>query len=241
MEIRAEGISRRFFRKSGQANFFYAVRETDLLVPAGSLTEITGRSGSGKSTLLNMLAGLLEPSSGRILYGGKDLYAMPDEERSAFRNRNIGVIPQGKAALPGLTVLENILLPARLLAGSGKGESTEPFRLRAGELMDRMGILSLKDAFPGELSGGEMRRLSIARALLMEPGVLFADEPTADLDDENTSVVFSLLKDIADRGTAVVLVTHEQTAAAYADRVLVMRDGRPEKLQTGKTAGPEKL
>ena len=140
MELRAEGVSRRFFRKTGQANYFYAVPETNFRLPEGSLTEITGRSGSGKSTLLNLLGGLLQPSGGRVLAGETDLYALSDEERSAFRNRHIGVIPQGRTALRSLTVLENVLLPSRLYVQ--KSENVLEYRDRA---------LTMQE---GRLSGG---------------------------------------------------------------------------------------
>ena len=153
-----------------------------------------------------------------------DLYALSDEERSAFRNRHIGVIPQGRTALRSLTVLENVLLPSRLYVQ--KSENVLEYRDRALALLEKLSIGHLKDAWPNELSGGELRRLSIARALIMSPDILLADEPTGDLDDENTGSVLKLLREKADGGTAVLLVTHEQSAAAYADRVLTMQEGR---------------
>lgn len=228
MEIRAEGISRRYFRQGRGTNFFYAVQKTDFLLPAGCLTEISGRSGSGKSTLLNMLAGLLEPTEGRVLLVEEDreldLYTMPDRERSMARNRKIGVIPQGQTGLQSLTVLENVMLPGLLYPGTDI-PSGKALRERAEELLRMVGISELAGVWPNELSGGELRRLSIARALLLSPGILLADEPTGDLDDENTKGVLRLLRECADRGTAVLLVTHEQSAAAYADRIYDMSEG----------------
>lgn len=159
-----------------------------------------------------------------MLAGETDLYALSDEERSAFRNRHIGVIPQGRTALRSLTVLENVLLPSRLYVQ--KSENVLEYRDRALALLEKLSIGHLKDAWPNELSGGELRRLSIARALIMSPDILLADEPTGDLDDENTGSVLKLLREKADGGTAVLLVTHEQSAAAYADRVLTMQEGR---------------
>lgn len=219
MELCAEGASRRFFRGSGSANYFYAVAKTDFVLPSGKLTEITGRSGSGKSTFLNMLAGLLAPTEGKILLDGTDLYSLNDAELSALRNRSIGVIPQGQTGLHSLTVLENVLLPCTLY-----GESADEKRALA--LLERVGIAKLRDASPRELSGGEMRRLAIARALIRDPAILLADEPTGDLDDENTAEVLSLLRACADRGTAVLLVTHEREAAAYADVIYTMQEGK---------------
>ena len=211
MQLRAEGASRRFFRGSGSANYFYAVETTDFVLPAGKLTEITGRSGSGKSTLLNMLAGLLAPTEGKIFLDGTDLYSLDDGALSSLRNRSIGIIPQGQTGLHSLTVLENVLLPCAMYGDA-------PDERRALELLERVGIAKLRDACPNELSGGEMRRLALARALMRDPPVLLADEPTGDLDDENTTAVLKLLRQCADAGSAVMLVTHEREAAAFADR-----------------------
>jgi len=218
MNLQAEGVSRQFFRTTKLSNVFYAVKETDFALEPGRLLEITGRSGSGKSTLLNLLAGLLEPTTGKVLLDGTDLYQLSDGERSRLRNQSMGIIPQGQTGLHSLTVLENVKLPW-LLYGEGAPED------RALELLERVGILDLKNAYPNELSGGEMRRLAIARALVRNPGVILADEPTGDLDDENTKAVLSLLRQAADNGAAVLLVTHEREAASYADRIYRMNDG----------------
>lgn len=222
MELKAEGVSRRYFRQSKLSNVFLAVKETSLILPAGQLTEITGRSGSGKSTLLHMLAGLLTPTTGRVLLGSTDLYALDDTERSTLRNKSIGVIPQGQTALRSLTVLENVKLPC-VMYGDEVTDDT------ALELLERVGLAALRYAWPNELSGGELRRLAIARALLRKPAVLLADEPTSNLDDENTRAVLRLLRQCADKGAAVLLVTHEREAAEYADRMLCMSDGNIER------------
>lgn len=217
--LRAEKISRRYFRQGKGRNFFFAVQETDFALTAGQLTEITGRSGSGKSTMLNMLAGLLEPTTGRVFLGGTDIYALDDAERSKLRNRSIGVIPQGQTGLHSLTVLENVKLPSFMYAKEPCADE------HALELLEKVGIAHLAGVYPNELSGGEMRRLAIARALVMRPEVLLADEPTGDLDDENTTAVLELLRRCADEGMAVLLVTHEREAAAYADAVYKMSEG----------------
>lgn len=232
MELRAEGISRRFLRKSGSSNIFMALEETDFVLPGGKLTEVTGRSGSGKSTLLNILAGLLVPTTGKVYLGTEDLYAMPDEARSVLRNRHIGIIPQGQTALHSLTVLENVLLPRRMYPKPNGPEnavevlSPAEEETRARTLLEKVGISHLAEVWPNELSGGEMRRLAIARALMMRPEVILADEPTGDLDDENTRSVLELLRDCADAGAAVLLVTHETEARDYADKVFVMGQGK---------------
>ena len=155
---------------------------------------------------------------------GKDLYRMDDKELSRLRNESFGVIPQGQNGLYALSVLENVLIPAALL----NGDSAD-YTDRARELLDMVGILNLENARMSELSGGEMRRMSIARALLLKPKVLFADEPTDDLDDENTNIVLNLLRQTADSGCAVMLVTHESEAAKYADIILKMDAGQLQK------------
>lgn len=218
MILKAENVSRQFLRQSRSSNVFYAVKNADFNLEEGKLTEITGRSGSGKSTLLNMLAGLLAPTEGKVFLEGKDLYEMSDEERSRMRNRLIGVIPQGQTGLSALTVLENVMLPCTMY-----GE--EPDEKRAMELLAEMEIEHLKNAYPNELSGGEMRRMAVARALIKNPKVILADEPTGDLDDENTHRVLKLLRKAADEGRAVLLVSHEREAAAYADYIYKMSDG----------------
>lgn len=219
MELKAVKISRNFMRQSGQSNFFVAVKETDFILTGCTLTEITGRSGSGKSTFLNMMAGLLAPTTGMVLLDGTDLYQMEDEQRSRLRNQHIGIIPQGQTGLSSLTVLENVKLPFLLY------DDRDNMDQAALELMERVDILSLKDAYPNELSGGELRRLAIARALIRRPEILLADEPTGDLDDENTHVILRLLREYADEGGSVLLITHEREAAEYADRHFRMDNG----------------
>ena len=216
--LRAEHVSRRYFRQAKGSNVFFAVKEATLALPAGKLIEITGRSGSGNSTLLHMLAGLLTPTAGRVLLDDTDLYALDDEARSRLRNERIGVIPQGQTALRSLTVLENVKLPCAMYGD----EASDEFALA---LLERVGVAHLRDSYPNELSGGELRRLAIARSLIRKPDVVLADEPTGDLDDENTRAVLSLLRGVADEGAAVLLVTHEREAAAYADQVYRMDNG----------------
>lgn len=219
MELIAEGIKRSFFRNKGNTNIFWAVEKTDFTLPSGKLTEIIGRSGSGKTTFSNMLSGLLTPSEGRVLIDGKDIYALSDKERSLFRNQNIGVIPQGQTGLQSLTVLENVLLPVSLYSDPSKKEPL------AKELLEMVGIADLYDVYSNELSGGELRRMAIARALINEPAIVIADEPTGDLDDETTGLVLSLLRKVADQGASVLMITHEKEALSYADFVYRMDGG----------------
>ena len=219
MILKAEKAARQFNRISGNSNIFYAVHETDFELPGGLLTVLEGRSGSGKTTFLNMLSGLLRPTSGKILLDGKDIYSQTDKELSRFRNDNYGIVPQGQTAIATLTVMENVMLPGTIY---GRDEGLYE---KAEKLLERMGIADLADVLPRELSGGELRRMAIARALIRDPKVIFADEPTSDLDDANTDIVFEILRDIAAEGKAVMVVTHERNADKYADRMYRMDAG----------------
>lgn len=218
MNIIGAQIAKEYFRKRGESNVFEAVSPCDISLLPGTLTILCGKSGSGKSTLLNMLSGMLRPTHGSVEYDGADLYAMPDDALSRFRNRNIGYIPQGRSMAPAWNVLENVMMPLTLY-----GERDED---RAMELMARLSIDGLRDMKMSRLSGGELKRVAIARALIRNPAAVFADEPTGDLDAENTQTVFRMLKDMAREGKTVLAVTHDQDAAVYADRVLTMESGR---------------
>ena len=217
--LRAENPSMRYFRKTGQANHFFAVQNANLTLRPGEVALLTGRSGSGKTTLLHALAGLLTPTEGRVWLDETDLYALPDADLSRLRNAKFGVIPQGRSAVDTLTVLENVLLPQQL-----RGEKGNPDE--AVKWLDALGIADLCSARPAELSGGELRRMAIARALAGDPEVILADEPTGDLDDENTAAVLSLLrKAAAEDGKTVLLVTHDSEALPYGSRVYRMESG----------------
>lgn len=219
MNLIAEQVSKRYFRKTGQANWFEAVRETCLTLSPGSLTVLTGRSGSGKTTLLHMLSGLLPPTSGTVSLDGTDLYSLDDRALSALRNEKIAVIPQGRSGIETLTVRENILLPDLLFHRPPREEEAEAW-------MRRLRIDHLRDVRPAELSGGELRRMAVARALTRNTPVLLADEPTGDLDRENAETVLAILRDQAEKERKIVLlVTHEQEARAFAGRLLEMDGG----------------
>ena len=219
MIIEATGLTKEFARARGGKRLFTAVHPLDIGLEERQLTLVSGHSGSGKSTLANMLAGILTPTAGHVRLDGTDLYSLRDEELSRRRNERIGLVPQGHTALRALTVLDNVLLPSILYT---KDEAPAD---RARELLAAVGLGDLADAAPTELSGGELRRMAIARALLMDPAVVVADEPTAGLDSANATAVLTLLRDAADRGSAVLVVSHEAEAQRFADRSYVMEDG----------------
>ena len=220
MELRAESISQDFLRDSAREGYIVAVAETDLCLSSGTVTAVMGRSGSGKSTLLHILGGLLPPVTGKVFVGETDLYALSEDARAELRSSSLGIVPQQLMSLCALTVRENVLLSA-LLYGREQGVSAH-----ADALMERLGIAHLAQVYPSELSGGELRRMMIARALAGRPQILLLDEPTGDLDAENTRRVLELVRETAGAGTAVLLVTHERAAASYADVCYTMAEGR---------------
>ena len=220
MELRAENISQDFLRDSAREGYIVAVAETDLCLSSGTVTAVMGRSGSGKSTLLHILGGLLPPVTGKVFVGATDLYALPEDARAELHSSSLGIVPQQLMSLRALTVRENVLLSA-LLYGRERDVSAH-----ADALMERLGIASLAHVYPSELSGGELRRMMIARALAGTPQILLLDEPTGDLDAENTRRVLELVRETAGAGTAVLLVTHERAAASYADVCYTMAEGR---------------
>jgi putative ABC transport system ATP-binding protein len=198
-----------------------AVRGVSLQIAAGEFVSVMGPSGSGKSTLLHLLGALDTPTSGRALFHGRDLQTMSDRERSVLRRSKIGFVFQFFNLLPTLTADENVALPL-LLAGLGRNEA----RKRAAAALDRVGLADRTDHFPEELSGGEMQRVAVARALVAEPEAVLCDEPTGNLDSASSQEVLALLRSLPEPGRrAVVVVTHDAAAAAYGDRLVHIRDG----------------
>ena len=190
-------------------------------VGAGEIVAIMGASGSGKSTLLHCLAGILRPDGGEVHYRGKRLDLLSESERSRLRRDEFGFVFQFGQLVPELSALENVTLPLRL--GGMRRRDAE--RTASGWL-ERLEVAAVAANQPGELSGGEAQRVAVARALVIGPRVVFADEPTGALDSLNGERVMTLLVEAArSAGTSVVLVTHEARVAAYADREIVMRDG----------------
>lgn len=216
----AEEVSKTF--PSNGAGFA-AVRGVSLAIERGDFLAITGHSGSGKTTLLSMLGGLATPSSGRVLFEGTDLCALDRDALSEYRCEHVGFVFQFASLLGALTAKENLLLPGRFRASRRRGEELEA---RALELLGVVGLGDKADAYPAELSGGQQRRVAIARAFVNEPRVVLADEPTGDLDEETEAEVMKLFREMNERsGTAVVLVTHDTELARQAARRLRMHRG----------------
>lgn len=221
--LKAEGIAKQFTRNRGESNVFYPVQETDFSLHAGEMAVLSGRSGSGKTTLLNMLCGILAPTQGEVFLEGKNLYEGSDQDLSLLRNRAIGYVPQGQTAIFSLNVIENVLLPVTLY-NKDKAFYQEKLEL-AKSLLEQLQIADLSQVMPSELSGGELRRMAIARALIMNPQVIFADEPTADLDDCNTKIVLTVLKKLSSSGKGLVIATHDEEVIALADSAYEMKAG----------------
>lgn len=194
----------------------------DLSVAPGELIAVVGESGSGKSTLLNLIAGLDRPDAGRIVIGGQDLALLDDDARTRLRRARLGFVFQSFHILPHLRVGQNIELPLVLLGVEAKSR-----RQRVAALLAAVGLADRADSLPRELSGGELQRVAVARALVHQPVLVLADEPTGNLDVESAAMVMRLLvAQMRAHGAAGVLVTHSAAAAALADRVLVLSHGR---------------
>ncbi|MDR1874016.1 MAG: ABC transporter ATP-binding protein [Synergistaceae bacterium] len=203
-----------------QGSPFAAVDGVSVSVDKGEFVCVTGRSGSGKSTLLNMAAGLLKPTSGSIAFDGRELSKLDDDELSFLRNTRIGYIPQGHSVLANFSVLDNIRLPFYLY--KREGNPTD----RARRLMEQVGIPHLEKSYPAQLSGGEVRRVAIARSLVNAPQLLIADEPTGDLDRQTTEDVMNLFTQVAGDGVAVLVVTHDADVVRHNSRHFSMDSGK---------------
>lgn len=195
------------------------LKNISIEIKSGEFVALTGRSGSGKSTLLYLLSSLDTPTSGHIDIDGTDLQQMSSDELHRFRNEKVGFVFQQNYLLPELTLIENVLMPAL------KFDQVERKQVRALELLKEFGLKDKLERFPRELSGGEQQRVSIARALVMQPTYLFADEPTGSLDTANGAIVMSIIRDVNKAGTTVVMVTHDQGFADQAERKIHLSDG----------------
>lgn len=216
MLVEIQDAKKTYQGASGQV---LAVDGVSLSVDSGEFVAVQGPSGCGKSTMLLLAGGLLAPDSGSVQIADENPYALSADARSKFRANNIGFVFQQFHLVPYLSVLDNVLAPS-LASGSAGPEQ------RARELIDQFGLSHRLEHTPGELSSGERQRTALARALLNEPKVLLADEPTGNLDAENAAEVLKHLREFAASGGAVLLVTHDAQAAAAADRVIHLRDGK---------------
>lgn len=198
-----------------------ALGGVDLTVAAGEMVAVTGPSGSGKSTLLHALSGVIRPDEGEVRLGGHVVTSMSEDARSRLRRTDVGVLFQFGQLVEELTLVDNVALPL-LLERRRRGEALATARA----WLARVGVEDLADELPGEVSGGQAQRAALARALVTNPGVLFADEPTGALDSRAGESVMELITDVAaEEGLTVVLVTHDARVAAYAHREVVLRDG----------------
>lgn len=216
--ISIENLSKVYETKSAKVPVFAAL---DLEVASGEFLTLTGRSGGGKTTLLSIMGGLSRPTSGKVLIDGIDLWALAEPELALMRNRKFGFVFQFASLIPTLKVIDNVLLPISF----AQRRPTLEDREKARHLLEVVGIPEKDGAFPHQLSGGQQRRVAIARALINDPAILFADEPTGDLDEETERAIMELLRDINAQGTTIVLVTHALDYALIGSRALTLRNG----------------
>ncbi|MEG1012217.1 MAG: ABC transporter ATP-binding protein [Ruthenibacterium sp.] len=197
----------------------HALRDVTFSVPKGEFVAVVGESGSGKSTLLNMIGALDTPTSGKVLIDGKDIFAMKDEKRTIFRRRNIGFIFQAFNLIPELNVEQNIIFPLLLDHQKPDAEDLEEF-------LTVLGLKERRHHLPRQLSGGQQQRVAIGRALMTRPALILADEPTGNLDTQNSSEVIALLKKASKSyAQTILMITHSRSIASTADRVLQVSDG----------------
>lgn len=216
MLLKTKSLSKSFARGR---NSFFAVKNVDFSISASDFVFIVGRSGSGKTTFLNLISGILDPTQGQVFFEDQDISSMNDTDKSFYRNESIGFVPQSLAYLPNLSVFDNVRVPFFLFNRDGDSEG------RALSLLDLMDIAHLKNEMPQNLSGGELKRMLIARALMNSPKLLIADEPTANLDKETSETVMNLIKSVNKLGTAVLIVTHDFEILNENSTIYRMNDG----------------
>ena len=200
----------------------HVLRGVDLHVDKGEIVSIIGKSGAGKTTLLQIIGTLDKPDSGKVLINNTDVFALKDKELARFRNRHIGFIFQFHQLLPEFTALENVLIPAMIA-----GENTATATNRAKQLLSELGLAERMTHKPNELSGGEKQRVAVARAMMMSPDVILADEPSGSLDEANKRELHKLLLDLRERyNQTIIIVTHDKELASISDRIVTIKDGQ---------------
>jgi putative ABC transport system ATP-binding protein len=215
--LEADNLSK-YYYLGGQK--ISVLQEISLAIGKGEFVVIAGNSGSGKTTLLSLLSGLDLPSSGRIAIAGRDITGLTEDQLAPVRNDLTGFVFQAFHLIPSLNAIENVMFPAEL-------RKDPRARTKAESLLDRVGLLPRRNNFPEQLSGGEQQRVAICRALINEPEIVFADEPTGNLDSENSEGIIKLLLDLhRDHQTTLVMATHSQALAARADRIVRLHDGK---------------
>ncbi len=214
--VRLEKVTKKYAMKSGDVA---AVKGLSLSIHQGEWVSLVGPSGSGKSTLMHLMGLLDAPSEGSVFFEGEETSQLSDEARSHIRGEKVGFVFQSFNLIPQLTVLENVLLAEGYRKGKGSA------LIAAEEALDQVGILHRKDHLPSELSGGELQRGSIARAIVGSPSILFADEPTGNLDQETGRSILRLFDQLSKQGTTLVIVTHDEAVARLSERRLALKDG----------------
>ena len=217
--LSARGLCKSFAQGGGQV---HVLSQVDIDLYEGDLTVIMGSSGSGKSTLLYALSGMDRATAGSVSYGGNDLVKMNERSLSALRHTDFGFIFQQMHLVSNLTLFENVAVPGYL----NKERSAQDVRQRADELLEKMNIADVKTHLPSQVSGGEQQRCAIARAVINDPRLLFADEPTGALNRRNTTEVLDLMTALNRQGQSILMVTHDIRAALRANRILYLEDGR---------------
>ncbi|MFA4829636.1 MAG: ABC transporter ATP-binding protein [Thermodesulfovibrionales bacterium] len=222
--IEVQDLKKSFYPPAGELQVLNGI---NLSIKAGEMVAIMGASGVGKSTLLHILSALDRPSSGSILYEGKDVFSLDDNALAAFRNTSIGFVFQFHHLLPEFTALENVMMPGLILRSQKSEVSSQEIQEKAEKLLRELGVYERKNHRPGELSGGEQQRVAVARALILGPKVVFADEPTGNLDTHTGEELFKLLLELNKKeGITFVIVTHNESLSRQCHRVLEMVDGR---------------
>jgi putative ABC transport system ATP-binding protein len=230
--LEAKALTKTYRSGSGSENHLTVLKDVSFLVQPGGSCAIVGPSGSGKTTLLGLCAGLDIPSSGSVLLDGRDLGSLNEDDRARLRSETVGFVFQNFQLLPTLTAVENVMVPLELRGERG-------IRDIAASLLKKVGLAERLHHYPAQLSGGEQQRVALARAFLNRPKILFADEPTGNLDNETSDRIVDLLFDLnASSGTALVLVTHNLDLARKAGRIIQLKGGRLIEDQTVEPATP---